>query len=60
MKKFEFEMTIAAPTENEAIRKMNALQALGKHLSLSELEALEKTVSSPTMLVLAKQKLGLN
>jgi len=60
MKKFEFEMTIAAPTENEAIRKMNALQALGKHLSLSELEALEKTVSSPTMLALAKQKLGLN
>lgn len=59
MKKFDFEMSVMAPTENEAVRKMNALEGLGKHLSLSELEALNKTVSSPTMLALAKQKLGL-
>ncbi len=60
MKQFEFEITITAPTEKDAIAKMNALQAIGKHLSLSELEALKNTVSSPAMLAIAKQKLGLN
>lgn len=60
MKPFEFEITVTAPTEKDAIAKMNALNALGKHLSLSELQALAKTVSSPTMLAIAKQKLGLS
>jgi len=60
MKKFEFEISITAPTEKDAIAKMKALNAIGKHLSLSELQTLEGTVTSPTMLAIAKQKLGLN
>ncbi len=60
MKKFEFEITISAPTEQDAVSKMKALNALGKHLSLSELQALANTVSSPTALAIAKSKLGLS
>jgi hypothetical protein len=59
MKKFEFEMAVYAPTKEDAERKMKSLSALGKHLTLSELQALENTVSSPTALALVKQKLGL-
>lgn len=59
MKKFEFEITITAPSEKEAIQKMNCLHALGSKLSLNELQALANTVNSPTALALAKQKLGL-
>ncbi len=59
MKKFEFEMSVYAPTKEDAISKMKSLSALGKHLSLSELQALENTVSSPTALAIAKSKLGL-
>jgi hypothetical protein len=59
MKKYEFEITITAPSEQDAVSKMKALNALGKHLTLSELQALANTVSSPTALALAKSKLGL-
>ncbi len=59
MKKFEFEITITAPTEKEATQKMNCLHALGSKLNLNELQVLANTVSSPTALALAKQKLGL-
>jgi hypothetical protein len=59
MKKYEFEITITAPSEQDAVSKMQALNALGKHLTLSELQALANTVSSPTALAIAKNKLGL-
>lgn len=59
MPKFEFETSIVAPTEEEAIRKMKSLTALGSKLSTMELQVLENTVNSPTALALAKQKLGL-
>lgn len=59
MKKFEFEISISAPTEKDAVQKMNALNAIGKHLSLSELQALAATVSSPVALAKVKEKLGL-
>lgn len=59
MKKFDFEMSVMAPTKEDAVSKMKSLSALGKHLSLSELQALENTVSSPTALAIAKSKLGL-
>ncbi|MCD6068911.1 MAG: hypothetical protein K0S33_3737 [Bacteroidetes bacterium] len=59
MKKFEFEITLSAPSEKDAIQKMNCLNALGSKLSLAELQALANTVNSPTALALAKQKLGL-
>jgi hypothetical protein len=59
MQKFEFEISVFAPSKEDAVRKMKALTALGKHLNLSELQALENTVSSPTALAIAKSKLGL-
>jgi hypothetical protein len=59
MKKFEFDITITAPTQNDAMEKMKALNAIGKHLTLSELQTLAETVKSPTLLAIAKQKLGL-
>jgi hypothetical protein len=59
MKKFEFEITITAPSEKEAVQKMNALNAIGTKLTLNELQALASTVNSPTALAIAKQKLGL-
>jgi hypothetical protein len=59
MPKFEFETTITAPSEQEAIQKMNCLNALGSKLSLTELQILANTVNSPTALAIAKQKLGL-
>lgn len=59
MKKFEFEIVVIAPTKEDAVSKMKALSALGKHLNLSELQALESTVSNPTALAVAKSKLGL-
>jgi hypothetical protein len=59
MPKFEFEKTITAPSEQEAIQKMNCLNAIGSKLSLSELQILANTVNSPTALAIAKQKLGL-
>jgi hypothetical protein len=59
MPKFEFETTITAPSEKEAIQKMNCLNAIGSKLSLSELQILANTVNSPSALAIAKQKLGL-
>ena len=59
MKKFEFDITITAPTQKDAMDKMQALNAIGKHLTLSELQALAETVSSPAALAIAKQKLGI-
>jgi hypothetical protein len=59
MPKFEFETTITAPSEKDAVQKMNCLNALGSKLTLSELQILANTVNSPTALAIAKQKLGL-
>ncbi len=59
MKKFEFDITITAPTQKDAMEKMQALNTIGKHLTLSELQALAETVSSPNAFAIAKQKLGL-
>jgi len=59
MPKFEFETTIVAPSEQEAIQKMNCLNAIGSKLTMSELQILANTVNSPAALAIAKQKLGL-
>lgn len=59
MKQFEFDITITAPSQSDAVEKMQALNAIGKHLSLTELKALAETVKNPTMLAVAKQRLGL-
>ncbi|PBQ32748.1 hypothetical protein CNR22_13505 [Sphingobacteriaceae bacterium] len=59
MPKFEFETTIVAPSEQEAIKKMQCLNAIGSKLTMSELQILTNTVNSPAALAIAKQKLGL-
>jgi hypothetical protein len=59
MKKFEFDITITAPTQKDAMEKMEALNTIGKHLTLSELQTLAETIKSPTLFAIAKQKLGL-
>lgn len=59
MPKFEFETTIVAPSEQEAVQKMNCLNAIGSKLTMSELQILANTVNSPAALAIAKQKLGL-
>lgn len=58
MKKFEFDIIITAPTQSDAMQKMEAINAIGKHLTLTELQTLAKTVSNPTLFAIAKQKLG--
>lgn len=60
MKKFEFDITITAPTQNDAVQKMQALNAIGKHLNLSELQTLAGVVSNPTALAQVKKQLGIN
>lgn len=60
MKKFEFDITITAPTQNDAVQKMQALNTIGKHLSLSELQTLAGVVSNPTALAQVKKQLGIN
>lgn len=59
MKKFEFEISITAPTQKDAVDKMKALNAIGKNLSLSDLQALAETVCDPVKLAYAKSQLGL-
>lgn len=59
MKKFEFDITITAPTQKDAVEKMQALNTIGKHLSLADLQALAKTVVDPVALAYAKSQLGL-
>ncbi|MCC6371192.1 MAG: hypothetical protein IT236_09330 [Bacteroidia bacterium] len=59
MPKFEFEISITAPVEKDAIQKMNCLNAIGSKLTIKELQLLADTVNSPTALALAKKNLGL-
>jgi hypothetical protein len=59
MKKFGFDIIITAPTQKDATEKMEALNIIGKHLTLSELQTLAKTVCNPALFAIAKQKLGL-
>jgi len=58
MPKYEFEITITAPGEAEAMQKMNCLNAIGSKLSMNELQLLANTVSSPIALAEAKKSLG--
>ena len=60
MKKFEFDIVITAPSKQEAMEKMQALKSIGSGLSLSELQALAKTIGSPAALAIAKDRLGLS
>jgi hypothetical protein len=59
MPKFEFDTTITAPTQEEAMQKMQCLHAIGSKLTLEELRLLANTVSSPAALAQAKKNLGL-
>jgi hypothetical protein len=59
MPKFEFEITLTAANEKDAIQKMNCLNAIGSKLTPRELQLLSDTVNSPNALALAKKNLGL-
>lgn len=58
MKKFDYDITIEAPTESEADAKMKALSLLSSKLSANELKKLSEVVNNPIKLAIAKQKLG--
>lgn len=59
MPKFEFDATVVAPTLADAKQKISALNTIGSHLTLQELQALAETVQNPTALAVARQRLGL-
>ena len=59
MKKYAYELEIAAQTEKEADAKMEALLVLAAKLSAKELEKLAHIVKhDPVKLALAKNALG--
>ena len=59
MKKYSYELEIAAPSEKEADTKMEALLVLAAKLSTKELEKLAHIVKNdPVKLALAKNALG--
>jgi hypothetical protein len=59
MAKFNYDISIEAPTEQEADTKMSALTILASRLSAKELEKLAHIVKNdPVKLSLAKKALG--
>lgn len=59
MKKYNYELEIAASTEQEADTKMKALTVLASKLSAKELEKLAHVVKNdPVKTALAKKALG--
>ncbi len=59
MAKYNYDISIEAPTEQEAETKMKALTVLASRLSAKELEKLAHIVKNdPVKLALAKKALG--
>jgi len=59
MAKFNYDISIEAPTEQEADTKMSALTVLASRLNAKELEKLAHIVKNdPVKLSLAKKALG--
>lgn len=60
MNKYTYEFVVAAPTGNDANRKMQALQILASRLTVIELERLAQVVEKePVKMAIAKKALGL-
>lgn len=60
MTKFSYTMTIEAPTEQEADKKINALKVLASKLKTNEVEKLALIVAKdPAKTAMAKAYLGL-
>lgn len=60
MKKYVYELSISASTENEAELKMKALRILAIKLSAKELDKLADILENdPATTALAKQSLGI-
>ncbi len=60
MKKYQYDIAIAAPTEQEADSKMKSLTVLASKLSAKELERLAYVVEhEPVKTAFAKKALGL-
>lgn len=59
MKKYEYEISILAPSESEADKKATALKVMGEKLSAKELEKLADVIANdPIKLQIAKKALG--
>lgn len=60
MKKFQYDISITAPEEAEADRKIKALSVLASRLNTKELERLAHVVEhEPLKIAVAKKALGL-
>ena len=57
MKKFEYDITVQANTQQEADQKMKALVTILNKLSKDELIKIAEVVSNPIRLALIKNKL---
>lgn len=59
MAKFNYEISIEAPTEQEADKKMKAISVLASKLNVKELDKLAYIVKNdPVKLAMAKSALG--
>lgn len=59
MNSFQFTANIPAPSQDEAVRKMEALMTMASYLSARELKALENVLTSdPAKVAVAKSFLG--
>ncbi|MCC7303470.1 MAG: hypothetical protein IT233_12595 [Bacteroidia bacterium] len=59
MKKYEYDITILAPSEKEADLKAAALKVMGEKLSANELSKLADVITNdPIKLQIAKKALG--
>jgi hypothetical protein len=60
MNKYTYDFVVGAQSENDADRKMTALQILASRLNVIELERLAQVVEKePMKLAIAKKALGL-
>lgn len=60
MTNFQFTANIPAPSQAEAVQKMEALMTMASYLSARELKALENVLTSdPAKVAVAKSFLGL-
>lgn len=57
MQKFEYDITVQAPNQGEADKKMKALVSILNKLNTEELIKVAEVVSNPVQLAIIKSKL---
>jgi hypothetical protein len=58
MSKFKYEVSVPAPTEKEAERKIKAATSIMSKLTTEEMEKIAEVVSNPIQLAIMKSKLS--